>query len=130
MIGVRAAAYRTQQFDGGVYAAYRTDYRDVVLGADGLWDHVCDPTCRSAFNVESAFDHALVGRRRCLARRACSAAISSCEGDSLYLPPAHYIGGVRRVSAEFPAIPENAGAGRRALRPDEYGRPALPDRII
>ena len=48
MVGFRAAAYRTQEFDGGVYAAYRTDYRDLVVGADALWAHVLDPNSRSA----------------------------------------------------------------------------------
>jgi hypothetical protein len=39
MLGFRAALYRTQTFAGGVYAGYRTDYRDVVAGVDGLFDH-------------------------------------------------------------------------------------------
>ncbi len=39
MLGFRAAAYRTQTFAGGFYAGYRTDYRDVVAGVDGLFDH-------------------------------------------------------------------------------------------
>lgn len=37
MIGLRAGAYRTQRFQGGAYAAYRTDYRDAVLGVDATW---------------------------------------------------------------------------------------------
>src|SRR6202043_3854732 len=52
MLGVRAGAYRTQEFDGGMYAAYRTDYRDVVVGADALWDHVLDPNVQVGANVE------------------------------------------------------------------------------
>src|SRR5262249_41171061 len=47
-LGVRASAYRTQTFEGGVYAAYRTDFRDIVAGVDGLWDHI-------------PFDHTQVG---------------------------------------------------------------------
>jgi hypothetical protein len=43
--GVRAGAFRTQEFDGGVYAALRSDYRDVVVGADGLIDHW--PFCKT-----------------------------------------------------------------------------------
>jgi hypothetical protein len=39
MLGFRAGLYRTQTFSGGVYAGYRTDYRDVVAGVDGLFDH-------------------------------------------------------------------------------------------
>ena len=37
--GLRLGAYRTQQFAGGAYAALRSDYRDLVVGADGLIDH-------------------------------------------------------------------------------------------
>ncbi len=44
-LGLRAGAYRTQQFDGGVYAALRSDYRDLVVGTDGLIDHW--PLCRT-----------------------------------------------------------------------------------
>jgi hypothetical protein len=43
--GLRAGAYRTQQFDGGVYSAVRTDYRDLVVGTDGLIDHW--PLCKT-----------------------------------------------------------------------------------
>jgi hypothetical protein len=42
---VRAGAYRTQEFDGGVYAALRSDYRDLVVGTDGLIDHW--PFCKT-----------------------------------------------------------------------------------
>lgn len=37
--GARIGAIRTQQFAGGLYAAVRGDYRDVVVGVDGLIDH-------------------------------------------------------------------------------------------
>ena len=41
MVGLRAGAYRNQKFAGGVYAAYRTDIRDLVVGADAAikFDH-------------------------------------------------------------------------------------------
>ncbi|HXD86349.1 MAG TPA: M1 family aminopeptidase [Urbifossiella sp.] len=37
MIGLRAGANRPQEFLGGAYAAYRTDFRDMVFGVDGRW---------------------------------------------------------------------------------------------
>jgi len=37
MIGLRAGANRPQGFIGGGYAAYRTDFRDMVMGVDGRW---------------------------------------------------------------------------------------------
>ena len=35
LLGLRAGAYRTQFFTGGLYSAYRTAYRDVVGRVDG-----------------------------------------------------------------------------------------------
>ena len=52
MFGARAGLYRTADFDGGVYAAYRTDFRDVVVGVDGLWDHWPDSHVQLGFNIE------------------------------------------------------------------------------
>ena len=42
----RADLYKTQHFDGGVYTAYRTDYRDIVVGVDALWINCPSPTLR------------------------------------------------------------------------------------
>ena len=41
MGGVRAAVYLPQNFEGGVYTAFRSDYNDMVVGADATWygDH-------------------------------------------------------------------------------------------
>jgi len=39
MLGFRVGTYKTQEFNGGVYTAYRTDYRDIVAGMDGLFYH-------------------------------------------------------------------------------------------
>jgi hypothetical protein len=88
--GVRAGAYRTQQFEGGAYAAYRTDYRDFVTGIDGILDHW-------------PFDHTEVGfvfeRRLAGTLRGEDAADIGVlygryvidYGDSLYLPPFQYV---------------------------------------
>jgi hypothetical protein len=92
MIGVRAGAYRTQTFSGGMYVAGRSDYRDIVLGADGLFDHTPFARTQVGFNVEqriggpyfgttgqsSAFRGVLFGR------------YIFNYGSSLYLPPMHY----------------------------------------
>ncbi|HZT78995.1 MAG TPA: M1 family metallopeptidase, partial [Gemmataceae bacterium] len=52
MAGVRAGLYRMQHFDGGAYLAYRTDFRDVVAGADGLWDHLPWAHTQVGFSAE------------------------------------------------------------------------------
>jgi hypothetical protein len=91
MLGARAGAYKTQDFDGGVYSAYRTDYRDVVVGVDALWDHWPDAHWQLGFNAErrlvatdsSGDDNAFRGVL--FARHIIQ------YGDSLYLPPMQYL---------------------------------------
>ena len=52
MLGARAGAYRSQEFQGGIYGAYRTDYRDVVIGFDGTFEHWPDSAWQTGFNAE------------------------------------------------------------------------------
>jgi hypothetical protein len=90
MVGVRAGAYRTQHFSGGAYAAYRTDFRDVVAGVDGLWDHTPWSHTQFGFNAErslaTAWDDAPPhGDRAMIFGRYVFH-----YGTSLYLPPMHY----------------------------------------
>jgi hypothetical protein len=99
-VGVRAGLYRTQDFEGGAYAAYRTDYRDIVAGVDGLWDHV-------------PFDHTQIGF--VFERRLAGFVQGETEGnqgvlfgryiidygDSLYLPPFHYIEAFSTIQSDL-----------------------------
>jgi hypothetical protein len=99
-VGVRAGLYRTQDFEGGAYAAYRTDYRDIVAGVDGLWDHV-------------PFDHTQIGF--VFERRLAGFVRGETEGnqgvlfgryiidygDSLYLPPFHYIEAFSTIQSDL-----------------------------
>ncbi|MGE3804859.1 MAG: M1 family aminopeptidase [Gemmataceae bacterium] len=89
-LGLRASAYRMQSFVGGLYAAYRTDYRDVVIGADGFWDHFPFARTQVGFNVE----------RRVLETDGGDSDASQAVvygryvidyGTSLYLPPFQYV---------------------------------------
>jgi hypothetical protein len=89
MAGIRAGLYRTQQFNGGVYAAYRTDFRDVVAGVDGLWDHWPASHVQIGFNAEhrlTTFDH---GDNEAT-RGVIFGRYVFQYGSSLYLPPMHY----------------------------------------
>jgi hypothetical protein len=52
MFGLRLGAYRTQEFYGGLYGAYRTDYRDFVVGADAVMQHWPLSHTEVGFNVE------------------------------------------------------------------------------
>ncbi len=90
MIGARVGAYRTQEFDGGVYAAYRTDYRDIVVGADGLWSHWPGSPWQIGFNVEERLLTFYDGENNAL-RGVAYARYVKEYGDSLYLPPMEFI---------------------------------------
>jgi hypothetical protein len=92
MAGIRAAVYRTQIFAGGVYAAVRSEYRDAVIGADGLLDHEPLRKTQLGFNVErriggpwwstDGYDSAM--------RASLFSRYVFQYGSSLYLPPIHY----------------------------------------
>jgi hypothetical protein len=90
MLGVRAGAYRTQEFNGGVYGAYRTDYRDLVVGADGLWEHWPYSHTEVGFNVEKRLTTVYRGDDNAFRGVAFGRYIFQ-YGDSLYLPPMHYV---------------------------------------
>ncbi len=90
LIGLRAGAYRTQCFTGGVYAAYRTDYRDVVIGTDGLLDHWPDSHFQTGYNAERRVASAYSAENEATRGVAFERYIID-YGDSLYLPPMHYV---------------------------------------
>jgi hypothetical protein len=90
MLGVRAGAYRTQEFDGGVYAAYRTDYRDIVVGADAMWSHWPSSPWELGFNVEERLTTFYDGENNAF-RGVAFARYVREYGDSLYLPPMEFI---------------------------------------
>src|ERR1700678_1798342 len=90
MFGARAGLYRTQEFDGGVYAAYRTDFRDVVLGADGLWVHEPYNPIQIGYNVERRIAEGEDGESQAFRASTFTRYVFQ-EGDSLYLLPTHYV---------------------------------------
>jgi hypothetical protein len=93
MIGLRAALYRTQQFSGGAYLSYRSDYSDVVAGVDGLWDHWPGPHGQIGFSAERSLTP--VGGNDDDNRHSNRASIFARHvfdyGSSLYLPPIRYV---------------------------------------
>jgi hypothetical protein len=90
MVGVRAGAYRTQQFDGGAYAAYRTDFRDVLAGVDGLWDHWPYSHTQVGFNAEQRLTEFYHGDNNAF-RGVLWGRYVFTYGSSLYLPPIQYV---------------------------------------
>lgn len=90
MAGVRAGFYRTQEFSGGVYAAYRTDDRDLVAGVDGLWSHWPWHATEVGFNIERSLTS--VGADQPPSDRGVLFGRYVFQySSSLYLPPMHYL---------------------------------------
>jgi hypothetical protein len=90
MVGVRAGAYRTQEFSGGAYAAYRTDFRDVVAGVDALWDHWPGSHFQVGFNAEQRLTSFMDAQQNAF-RGVVFGRYIFQYGSSLYLPPMHYV---------------------------------------
>jgi hypothetical protein len=90
MAGVRAGFYRTQEFSGGVYAAYRTDDRDLVAGVDGLWSHWPWHATEVGFNIERSLTS--IGADQPPSDRGVLFGRYVFQySSSLYLPPMHYL---------------------------------------
>jgi hypothetical protein len=88
--GVRAGAYRTAAFEGGTYAAYRTDYRDFVTGVDAVFDHWPWPHTEVGFVFERRLVGTLSGEDQAN-RGVVYGRYVIDYGDSLYLPPFQYV---------------------------------------
>ncbi len=110
LFGVRAGVYRTQHFYGGVYAAYRTEYRDVVVGADGLLDHWPLPKTQLGFHAEQRL-LALQDGRDTAFRGSVFGRYVKQYGSSLYLPPMEYVEGFGAYQDNFLPNPRNRVAG-------------------
>jgi hypothetical protein len=116
MIGARAGLYRTQVFNGGVYAAYRTDFRDVVAGIDGMWDHWPWHRTQIGFNAEHRLTTFYHGDNN-VSRGSVYGRYVFEYGDSLYLPPMHYLETFGAFQQNFLPKPRNTIPG--AERYDE-----------
>jgi hypothetical protein len=110
MGGVRLGLYRTQEFSGGVYAAYRTDYRDIAVGADALWDHWPWPHTQVGFNAERSLT-TLGGDEPASDRGVLFGRYVFEYSDSLYLPPMHYLEAFASVQENMLPTPENEPPG-------------------
>jgi Peptidase family M1 domain len=100
MLGARVGVYRTQQFNGGVYLGYRTDYRDFVAGVDGLWDHVPFARTQVGFSAERRLAEAVNGEQEANRVGVFGRYIFQ-YGSSLYLPPMHYVEAFGTVQDNF-----------------------------
>lgn len=90
MAGLRAGVYRTQEFQTGAFLGYRANDRNIVAGADVLWDHVPFPRTQ----VGASFEHSLdtIGDNDFRSSRGVIfGRYVIMYGSSLYLPPFEYV---------------------------------------
>jgi hypothetical protein len=90
LVGLRAAVFRTQEFAGGAFLAYRTNDRNIVAGVDGLWDHVCHPNFQIGFNAERSLTAIGDGDHQA-SRGVVYGRYVLLPGSSLYQPPFEYV---------------------------------------
>jgi hypothetical protein len=121
MAGGRVGVYRTQEFNAGAYAAYRTDFRDVVAGVDALWDHVLNPNLQIGFVAERRLLESNNGDPNAT-RAALWARYILTYGSSLYLPPFQYIDLFTHYSDNFlPFVTQEIPGGVRFDRTTTAG---------
>ena len=99
-MGFKAGVYRAQHFSGGLYAAYRTDYRDIVVGAEGVISHFPWARTEVGFNAEQRIATFQDGRDTAF-RGSVYGRYVLQYGSSLYLPPMHYLEGFALYSDNF-----------------------------
>jgi hypothetical protein len=91
LFGVRAGVYRTQEFSAGGYLAYRSNDRNLVAGVDGVWDHW--PVAHTQVGFVAERTVATIGGNGDpqASRGVLFGRYIFLYGDSLYLPPFHYV---------------------------------------
>ena len=90
MGGFRAGIYRTQELQAAAFLAYRSNDRNIIAGADVLWDHAFLPQTQIGLAVEQSL--ATLGNSDIPTSRAVLyARYVLMYGSSLYLPPFEYI---------------------------------------
>ncbi len=89
IFGLRAGVYETQAFSGGAYVGYRSDDGNIAVGVDGLWDHWPLPHNQVGFVAERSLTRANDSGNYSYGVLYNRYVIS--YGDSLYLPPMHYV---------------------------------------
>lgn len=113
MFGLRAGAFRTQYFTGGLYTAYRTDYRDLVAGADVLFDHCPWPHTQFGAVFEERVASGWSGSNSA-SRGVLFGRYVINYGDSLYLPPMQYVEAF--VSSQDNFLPDTKNFEPRGVR--------------
>lgn len=114
MAGLRIGAYRTQQFNGGGYLAYRTDYEDIAAGIDLFKDHWPWPHTQVGFNAERSISQ--FSENQATADRGVLYGRYIIQyASSLYLPPMHYVEMFSAVQNHYLPYSANVVEGSRRV---------------
>jgi hypothetical protein len=111
VVGLRAALYEGNHFDIGTYLGYRTDYQDLVIGADGLIDHWPWSHTQVGFNVEYGLTPVGGQDDRESNRGVVFGRYVFLYNSSLYLPPAHYLEAFGMVQTNALPLPDTPTPG-------------------
>ncbi len=110
MMGLRAGVYRTQQFSGGAYLAYRTDDSNVIAGVDAVLDHFPWPRTQVGINVEQSLltiGHDSVS----CSRGVLYGRYILTYGSSFYLPPFEYVETFGNIQNRCLPLPRHPAGG-------------------
>jgi hypothetical protein len=110
VVGLRAGAYRTEQFNGGAYVGYRPSYRDLAVGIDGSIPHWPFGRTETGFHAEKALAQ-FTETGTDLDRAAVWTRYVIDESPSLYTAPMHHIEGFAAWQRNFLPVPRNPVPG-------------------
>jgi hypothetical protein len=92
MGGFRAGLFRTQEINAAAFLAYRANDRNIIAGADLLWDHALLPHVQVGLSLEKSIATVSNSDIPC-SRGVLFARYVTLYGSSLYLPPFEYVEG-------------------------------------
>lgn len=119
VIGARVGAYRTQEFSGGVYTGYRTDFRDIAAGFDAQWTNILIPKLEGGIHGEislAALDSATADLDRFVYYQRYVFQKSA----SLYTAPTHHIEAFAAWQNNF--LPDTRNPVRNSVRFDSMSQ--------
>lgn len=91
LIGGRVGLYSSEHFWAGLFTAYRTDFRDIVVGADGEYKHWPFPKSSVGFHIEQRIASPIgVDATTNVNRAVVYGRYVLIESGGLYTQPTHY----------------------------------------
>ncbi len=89
VLGIRAGTFRTEEFTGGVYTGYRTDYRDFAVGIDAIAPNLLFPKIDTGFHAEKSLGD-IHGNDSNLDRAVLFNRYVITQSAGMYTAPIHY----------------------------------------